>query len=472
MLDTPHRDPPHAIETEQAVLGKILVDNLAMDALAQLTGEDFYDPIHAAIFSAMQTQWQESRSINLGTLRSILVELPNITERVNPFEYIRRLMGFGDTRNVAALGNELVSYTNRRRLCAVAYDIEARARNLGASIAETASLGVSGMDVVLSHARKGQSTRSTVEDAFKAAADAILQGDSTDRITTGLRDVDALLGGWRRRQLQILAGRPSMGKTAVATSSMLRTARAGIGVLYFSLEMPTSALATRCLTDLAWSGADDDGIAYSRALSNSLTAREVDLIGRVAAQWSSLPITIDDQRGLTVAEIAARARAEAQRFEQAGKRLGLVVVDHLGLIRPSGRYAGNKVQEVGEVSDALATLAKDQDVAVLALHQLNRNTEARDNKRPALADLRDSGNLEQDADVVCFAYREAYYLERQKGDAGSEPDRKRQEDLDACRNSLEILIAKNRNGPTTSVTLYCDMPSNVVRDLARGARSA
>ena len=202
------------------------------------------------------------------------------------------------------------------------------------------------------------------------------------------------------------------------------------------------------------------------ALSHALPDSGIETLGHAAARWSQLPLTIDDQRGLTMAEIAARTRAEGQRFEGAGKRLGLVIVDHLGLIKPSGRYAGNKVQEVAEVSDALATLAKAQDVAVLALHQLNRATEARDNKRPTLADLRNSGDLEQDADVVCFAYREAYYLERQKGADGSAQGSQRQLDLDACRNTLEILIAKNRNGPTSAVSLYCDMASNVVRDLS------
>jgi replicative DNA helicase len=153
-------------------------------------------------------------------------------------------------------------------------------------------------------------------------------------------------------------------------------------------------------------------------------------------------------------------------MERAGQSLDLVVVDHLGLIRPSGRYAGNKVQEVGEVSDALATLAKDQNVAVLALHQLNRGTEGRENKRPTLADLRNSGDLEQDADLVCFAYRQSYYLERMKCDPGSQAELQRQTELEACRNTLDILIAKNRNGPTDTVTLFCDMASNVIRDLA------
>jgi replicative DNA helicase len=145
--------------------------------------------------------------------------------------------------------------------------------------------------------------------------------------------------------------------------------------------------------------------------------------------------------------------------------LALVVVDHLGLIKPSGRYSGNKVLETGEVSDALASLAKEQNVAVVALHQLNRGTEGRENKRPTLADLRNSGDLEQDADIVCFAYREAYYLERNKFDAGSQQEMQRQTELDACRNTMEVLIAKNRNGATTTVNLFCDMASNAIRDL-------
>ena len=220
-----------------------------------------------------------------------------------------------------------------------------------------------------------------------------------------------------------------------------------------------------CSSDLlSWSA--ERRIAYADAMAGRLSDMDLHLWAQTAIAYKALPLTIDDQRGLTMAEIAARTRAEAQRMERAGKRLGLVVVDHLGLVKPSGRYAGNKVNEVGEISDGLATLAKDQDVAVLALHQLNRGTEGRENKRPTLADLRNSGDLEQDADVVCFAYRESYYLERMKHDPGSQNEVQREASLEACRNTLELLIAKNRNGPTTTVTLFCDMACNVVRNLA------
>jgi len=256
-----------------------------------------------------------------------------------------------------------------------------------------------------------------------------------------------------------------MGKSTVISSAMLRTAKAGHGVLMFSLEMSTSSLASRCLSDLSWSSSRS--IPYADAMSGRMSERDADVWGGVAARFATLPLVIDDQRGLTMAEIAARTRAEAQRMERNGTRLGLVVVDHLGLVKPSGRYAGNKVQEVGEVSDALATLAKDQDVAVVALHQLNRGTEGRENKRPTLADLRNSGDLEQDADLVCFAYREAYYLERMKCDPGSTAEMDRETRLRDCQNVLELLIAKNRNGPTQTVPLFCDMACNVIRDAAR-----
>jgi len=290
-----------------------------------------------------------------------------------------------------------------------------------------------------------------------------MNDDGSARITSGSVDLDKVTGGWRRQQFGIIAGRPSMGKTALATSLMLRTAKAGLGVLYFSLEMPATALAARCLTDLAYG--QQTRIAYSEALAGKLQEREVSILGTVAGSYAKLPLVIDDQRGLTMAEVAARTRAEAQRMARDGVSLALVVVDHLGLIKPSGRYSGNKVLETGEVSDALASLAKEQNVAVVALHQLNRGTEGRENKRPTLADLRNSGDLEQDADIVCFAYREAYYLERNKFDAGSQHEMQRQTELDACRNTMEVLIAKNRNGATTTVNLFCDMASNAIRDL-------
>jgi replicative DNA helicase len=470
MLDQPFREPPHDIEIEQAILGAVLHRNSAMDKLGQLEPVDFYDPIHQALFAAMREQWQEARAVNIATLRALLRELPRITDEVTPEEYLRRLASstitLGDTSNMDALVEAQRDFANRRRLVETAHHIDIAARDLGCGVKSAASIAVSALDDVLAATRAKGPTWSTAGDAFRDALDASLNDDGSSQVTTGLTSVDAVTGGWRRKQFAILAGRPSMGKTTVATGAMLRTAKAGIGVLYFSLEMPTNDLAARCLADLAWQ--HDERHPYSDMLSRRLSDRGYHAFGIAAAHFNKLPLVIDEQRGLTMAEICARTRSHAQRMERdLGVSLGLVVVDHLGLVRPSGRYAGNKVQETGEISDALATLAKTENVAVLALHQLNRGTEARENKRPTLADLRNSGDLEQDADLVCFTYRESYYLERLKCDPGTQEELQRQIELEACANSLELLIAKNRNGPTNTVHLFCDMACNVVRDMAR-----
>ena len=465
MLHAPISELPHDIETEQAILGAVLVKNDAMTAFESLAPGDFFDPIHQDIWHAMQQQWANVQAINAVSLRAILQELPDIADNVSPTEYIRRLVSIGDTSNLHALAEAQREMAQRRSLCKTAIGLDACGRNLSADVRFAAGYAVEELDEVLSATRTRGPTRKRAGEAFIEMLDSLKSDDGSSRISSGLTSLDSVTGGWRRQQFAILAGRPSMGKSTVVTSAMLRTARAGVGVLMFSLEMPHHALAARCLSDLSYSA--NRPIPYAAALAGHLEERDQHLWAETAARFEMLPLVVDDQRGLTVAEIAARTRAEAQRMERDGHKLGLVVVDHLGLVRPSERYAGNKVQEVGEISDALATLAKDQDVAVLALHQLNRGTEARENKRPTLADLRNSGDLEQDADLVIFAYREAYYLERTKCDVGSQMELQRQTELEACRNTLELLIAKNRNGPTTTVTLFCDMACNAVRDLAR-----
>ena len=297
MLDVPHREPPHDIGTEQAVLAKALVDNRSMDAFARLKPEDFFDPIHATLFAEMQRHWEEYKAFNLATLRGVLSALPSITEAVNPFEYFRRLIDFGDTGNAHALVDVLIEYSNRRRLCETAQNLDLAARHLNSPVAEAANLAVAGLDTVLSVARRSRTSRRSASIAFRDAIDALRSETAADLVTTGLATLDTVLGGWRRQQFAILAGRPSMGKTAIATSSMLRTAKAGFGVLYFSLEMPTTALATRCLTDLAWAS-PGDAIPYSMALSRVLSDGGVETLDHAAGRWWQLPLTIDDQRGL------------------------------------------------------------------------------------------------------------------------------------------------------------------------------
>lgn len=462
MLDQTLREPPHDIDLEQAILGAVLFSNSTLDKLGNLQPEDFYEPLHQALFAAMQEQWQTSKAVNVPMLRRIIQEQPRVTEELSTAEYLQRLFSIGDVSNVHALAEQQRDYASRRRLVQVAGSIDRAARDFGVHALETGTIAVQAIDDIMAAARVKRTWR-TAGEAMREVIDYLMTDKTDLSMTTGFQCLDRVIGGWRRKQFIILAGRPSMGKSTVALGSLLRTAQQGVGVVLFSLEMDRVSMMARCVSDLAWSG--DERLPYVDILAGALSQRQEEKVGRITAHYEKLPIIVDEQRGLMAAEISARTRAYAKQFERDGIKLGLVIVDHLGLIKPSGRYAGNKVNEVGEISDALATLAKDQDVAVVALQQLNRGTEGRENKRPTLADLRNSGDLEQDADLVCFAYRQSYYLERMKCDPGSQAELQRQTELEACRNTLDILIAKNRNGPTDTVTLFCDMASNVVRDL-------
>lgn len=454
----------HDINAEITLIGSVFLHNPAMDHLAWIAPDAFGDPFHQVLWDEMKRQWDENRSINHATIGRLIKTWPSGQKPGELLDYIKALPTRADISAIKAMARVVADYQRRRKLRSLSDDLKSWSQDLNIRVSDACSATVQELDDVLASIRSSDKTSSTINEIFRDALDSLTEDTSSNIITTGLKSLDYELGGWRRKQYAILAGRPSMGKTAIATSAMIRTAKAGIGVMFFSMEMPARDLAWRCLTDLAYSSVDR--IPYMKASARNLTERERDTLGKAAGRFHELPIVIDEQRGLTIAELVARVRKQAQKWEREGISLGLVVVDYLGLVKASSRYAGNRVNEIGEISDGLATLAKSENVAVLALQQLNRAVESRDNKRPTLSDLRDSGNLEQDADVVCFAFREAYYLERTKFDAGSQQEVQRLAELEGRRNMLEVLIAKNRNGPTSSVNLFCDMACNAVRDLA------
>lgn len=464
MLDQTRRQPPANIEAEQALLGAIMLENAVLDRIAGIvTADDFSESIHALVFTTAVEMHEAKQLVSPITLRP---HVDGIEIDGTPvWKYLGNVMAQTPTiANAKAYAETVKDQSTRRQLFLLGEDLINASTMPNVTTGAIASEAVTALDNVLAIARGKSRKAVAFGDAMSELLDQVLNDDGRNRITSGLVDLDkALSGGWRRKQYHILAGRPSMGKTTVATSAMLRTAKAGHGVLMLSLEMPTEEVTARAMTDLAYSSTRR--IAYNAFRSNHISDGDLGQMGQAGALFRKLPLAIDDQRGLTIAEIGARIRAQAQRFEQAGIKLGLVVIDHLGFIKASDRYRGNRVHEVTEISSGLGQIAKEQDIALLVLCQLNRGTESRENKRPTLADLRDSGSLEQDADVVIFTYRESYYLERQKFDVGTQAEVQRQAALDGCRNTLELLISKNRNGPTTTVTLYCDMGSNAVRDL-------
>lgn len=316
-----------------------------------------------------------------------------------------------------------------------------------------------------------QGLNKTANDLLQDLSNAFAAGGAVkDYAFPGSVELERTIGGWRRGRFYVVAGRPGMGKTTTGLSWLIRTAVHGHGVLFFSLEMGRNELTEIALCDLAYDRRRR--IEYRDISTTAVTKAGFE--GRFAAiseasqRLSTMPFMISDKGGQTIAEIRSQAQQYAQRLASEGKRLDVVCIDHLNLIRASDRYSGSKTAETEEVSAALKQLAKELQCAVICLCQLNRAVEGRDEKRPNLSDLRWSGAIEQDADVVMFVYREAYYLERAKhDDMAKENDRLSR--LEGVRNKLEVTFGKHRGGPCPVLEFYCDMGCGVVRDSSNGS---
>lgn len=332
-------------------------------------------------------------------------------------------------------------------------------------VPDIASEALAGIDDVLASARAAKRTTLTGQSVVTTVMDHLTSEARPDP-TTGFADLDSMIGGWPTGQMSVVAGRPGMGKSALATSSFLAAAKSGVHGLFFSLEMTGTQIGARLLCDLAYTA--DNPVHYDSILQRRVDERARRRLDAASERLASLPLTIEEQRGLTVGEVAARATKHADSLARKNQRLGVIFVDHMLLLRPSSRYSGNRVREVAEISDGLTTLAKDLGVSVVALCQLNRGVEGRENKRATLSDLRDSGAIEEDASAVVFLYRAAYYLERERHD-DMELEHQRLSTLDALRNVLEIGVAKNRNGRVGGVTLYCDIGANACRNATYGS---
>lgn len=294
----------------------------------------------------------------------------------------------------------------------------------------------------------------TLSSAAKSLIASIGRPEALRGATTGLLAVDKKLNGYKAGQLYVIAGRPGMGKSAFMVSSLRRTAAAGYGVGIFSLEMTQEEIAARAISDSLDSiNAPGFGSILKGLLSE---ADERDIVD-AAARLADLPLHIDASPRLTFSEIAARARRLKTTLEAEGRFLAVLCIDHMGLVTPSDRYAGNKVAETGEISALARALAKELDCCVLLLCQLSREVEKRDDKRPVMSDLRWSGEIEQDAHVIAFLFREHYYLNQ---DPSADPGR-----LSAARFRLDFLIRKNRNGETGDVPLWCSIAHSSIQDL-------
>lgn len=469
MTSTALQEPPQCVEAEQAFLGAILINNEAADCASDfLKPTHFYEHLHGRLYAAAMKLSADGKRATPVTLKPYFDDSDKVG-KLTVFQYLGVLVSAATSViNAPHYARTIYEAAIRRGIVEIGEEIAQRARtaDVEKDPADLISLAEERLfELSTSKTSGGRQSQSTLGEA---AASAVRRMQSTDdesgRIPIGLVDLDAALGGWWPGELVIMGGRPSMGKSMVASSLALRVALAGYGVMYFSHEMSKEVLAERCLTDILYNS--QTPIPYTGMRNRTLSQRDKDRIAEAESRLSSLPFIIDEKRGSTVIEMMRRARRQTQNLEKDGRRLSLVVVDHIGLVRASDRYSGFRTHEVGEIVNELAILAKELWVPVLALQQLNRGPEGREEKRPSMADLRDSGNIEEHADTVIFPYRSEYYLERTKYDKREFEDARLQK-LAEKKNKLELIIGKQRNGQCKTVELFASAECNAVRDLAK-----
>ena len=455
-----YRHVPYDVEVEQALLGAILVDNQALERVGSiLKADDFYDPLHQRIFEVMLTSSERGGMILTPlTLHAAMKADPGLME-VGGHAYLAGLVQAAPALpNVRDFARILHDLAVRRSLIRIGEDIvntafEAPhdkppkdqiedAEKALYRVSESSKYGAGPIDFA-------EALQRTVELAEKAQA----RGGRISGLITGFSDIDSLLGGLQPSDLIIVAGRPGMGKTSLATNIAFHTCRAyvqdmesgadvprGAPVLFFSLEMAAQQLSARILSEQA-------EIEVWKIRNGKFNESEWEKFVLTMQDLSALPLYIDDTGGISIAQIAARAR----RLKRE-KNIGLIIIDYLQLVEPSRRH-DNRVQEITEVTKGLKTLAKELNIPVLALSQLSRGVDARDDKRPVLSDLRESGSIEQDADVVMFVFREEYYLKSREPEAGTPEHAKWMDKLDKATNRAEVLVEKHRHGATRSIDL-------------------
>ena len=453
---------PHSIEAEQQLLGAILTNNDLFDRVAQiLRAEHFYDPVHARIFETAAARIAKNNLASPVTLKAFLEDDAGLAELGGP-AYLMRLAGAAiSSFAVRDYAEMIYDLAIRRELIDVGNEIAAKAARVEVQ-SEPKEQIVEAEQKLYALAEQGQTEQgfqsflTAVTDAVKVANAAYQREGGLAGVSTGLIDMDKKLGGLHRSDLLILAGRPSMGKTSLATNVAFNIARAykkGItssgeegavdgGVVgFFSLEMSAEQLASRILSEVA-------EIPSNQIRRGDFTEGEFRRIVDAAKELEAAPLFIDDTPALPISQLAARAR----RLKRT-HGLDALFVDYLPLVRGTGR-SENRVNEISEITMGLKAIAKELDIPVVALSQLSRQVENREDKRPQLSDLRESGSIEQDADVVMFVFREEYYKEREKpGDHELDKMAIWQEEMERLHGKAEVVIGKQRHGPIGTVEL-------------------
>jgi replicative DNA helicase len=455
--------PPNNIEAEQGLLGALLYENRLLDRIPdRLTPEHFYVPAHGRIFEAIRSLIERGQVADPRTLRTFFDQDDDLAG-VGGGSYLGELAAQGVVGAAAVdYAEAILDLHMRRRLIELGQDMAYEAGR--ATLENSANEQLAEAEAKLFNlATAGETDRGSVSFAqalsvtIEAAEKAYRHGSGITGVTSGFVTLDKMLGGLHPSDLLILAGRPAMGKTALATNMAYRATLAhlrsngetGAPALMFSLEMSSDQLAGRILADMT-------GISSDHIRRGKLSDRDIPTFIETAREMEKLPLYIDDTPALSIGQVRQRAR----RLHRT-KGIGLIVIDYLQLLRGSASSAENRVLEISEITRGLKALAKELHVPVLALSQLSRAVEQREDKRPQLADLRESGSIEQDADVVMFVYREEYYLEKAEPTQRPEESQDRYNErhaqwLDRCntvQGKAQVIIAKQRHGPIGSPEL-------------------
>ena len=470
-----YRVPPHNIEAEQALLGAILVNNDAFDRVSDfLKPAHFSEDLHRRIFDVASQLIRAGKLATPVTLKTFLgdhdlggVTIPQYLARlaaeattiINAEDYGRTIHDLAVRRDLILIGEDIVNAAFDAPIAASPRDqIEEAERKLYA-IAETGRYdgGFQRFSDALTH-------------AVDMAAKAFEREGRLSGISTGLSELDHKLGGLQSSDLVIVAGRPGMGKTALATNIAFNIAKAyefstrpdgshetvnGGIVGFFSLEMSSEQLATRILSEQA-------AVPSYKIRRGDISENDFHRLAETAREMQSIPFYIDQTGGISIAQLVARARRLKRQ-----RGLDLLVVDYLQLLSGSKARGDNRVQELTEITTGLKALAKELNVPVVALSQLSRQVESRDDKRPQLSDLRESGSIEQDADVVMFVYREEYYMKNKQPREGTEEFLAWQTDMERVHGKAEVIIGKQRHGPTGTVELAFEAEMTRFSNLAR-----
>ena len=454
---------PNNIEAEQSVIGTILVSNEIFDEINTIiSSKNFYDPMHQKIFEAIENFIYKGMLANPITLKNYF---ENEKDDLNVPDYLVKVTKFSTSSRQA------IEYSR------IIYDMFVRRELIKISegtidSAKLKDLNISGKNIIENSekllfdlAEKGSFNSSLVkfDEALKftieMATNAYKNEEGIVGVPTGLTDLDDRLGGLHKSDLVIIAGRPSMGKTALATNiafnaaSKLQESGKKSTVAFFSLEMSSEQLSTRIL-------AEQSRIKSNDIRRGKISDEQFDKFIETSKNISELPLYIDETPAISIAAVSNRARRIKRLFG-----LEMIVVDYIQLMRGPVNNANNRVQEISQITQGLKAIAKELSVPVLALSQLSRAVEQRDDHKPLLSDLRESGSIEQDADVVMFVYRAAYYLERKEPQAATVEHAEWQSKMSEIAHLAQIIIAKQRHGPTGNVDLEFEAMFTKFRDI-------